>query len=195
MEARNDDTFRSAEDLKKGKPVKDNASKGAWIGFAGVVLAAVVAGVFSLVQMHKETSPSPPAPLPQQNLQSAAPQTDPTADFITILDGKFETQSTGQEFIGGRARVGYFGKGLIQTNLVTACLMSSSYACANINGFPIGIGVREYSYVIDINNRVDEQAIILCIGDQTPVFNYLSASVHDRTIYHEPVCARMLVKR
>jgi len=171
--------------------MKTKASTAAWIGFAGVVAAAVIAGVFSLVQLHKETTPRQPAPVPKLE-----PQPDPTTDFITILSGKFETQTTtGQEFIGGRAKVGYYGNGLLQTHMVTACLTSDANPCGNINGFPVGTGVHEYSYVIDLNNRVAEQEIILCIGEQNPVANYLNASVHDRTIYREPVCAKMLVKR
>lgn len=176
---------------------KDTANKAAWIGLLGVVLAAVIAGVFSMVPARKDPRPVPPVLIDQEKHQGPDTRIDPTADYVIILNSRFDTTTTGQLYIGGNVRVGYFGKGSIQSSILTSCLaISKSSPCSNINLVRIGTGVHDYLFSIDDPLETEnERMIVLCIGDQTRIFNYLNTELRDRTMYDQPVCATTTVKR
>jgi len=176
---------------------KDVVVRAAWLSVLGAVLAAVIAGLFAMVQTRRDKVPvTTVQDKPSEKPPSPDGRLDPNTDYITILDSKFDTAKNGELYIGGHIRVGYFGKGPIQSNTVTSCLIYPNVPCADINFVRIGAGVHDYLFAIDDPTEPEkERDIVLCIGDQNRISNYLNTEPRDRPTLDEPACATATVKR
>jgi hypothetical protein len=108
---------------------RNGAVTAAWIAVSGTILAAVIAGVFSLIQSNNSSEKPIPPPVSQQPQPDA--KTEPLADSIQILDSRFDVMSTGQEYLGGHVRVGYCAKGLIQSSCVTSVVLPAQTRLPN----------------------------------------------------------------